>query len=99
MKGTTLVYQLEHFPGLFRDPAGNIHDLRPSSKSIIRPSLKTFNEMDTSRLQSLLLKAYRAQLDQLRAPTHQPYDGVFERDVLVPKLEAGISALEKLVAP
>jgi hypothetical protein len=57
--GMTLVYELSEYPGIFRDKTGTNHDLRPNDDKIVRPSLKTFTEMPTNRLQRLLHEAYK----------------------------------------
>ena len=57
--GMTLVYELKEYPGVFRDKSGANHDLRPNDSKIVRPSLKTFTEMPSNRLQGLLLEAYK----------------------------------------
>lgn len=69
--GHTLVYQLDEYPGIFRDKAGKLYDLRPNNENIIRPSLKTFTEMPTKKLQSYLLDAYKKQLEELERPDHE----------------------------
>lgn len=56
--GFQIVHSVEHYPGLFRSTTGEIFDLRPNTPTIIRPSLKTFNEMPKDRLKELLIKAY-----------------------------------------
>jgi hypothetical protein len=55
----TLVYELAEYPGIFRDKNGTNYDLRPNDDKIVRPSLKTFTEMPTNKLQRLLLEAYK----------------------------------------
>jgi len=57
--GMTLVYELNEYPGIFRDKSGTNYDLRPNDDKIVRPSLKTFTEMATNKLQRLLLEAYK----------------------------------------
>ena len=59
-EGFTLVHEVDHYPGVFRSAKGELHDLRPNSAEIIRPSLKTFSEMPAARLRALLIKAYTA---------------------------------------
>ena len=63
--GTTLVHQIEHYPGIFLDTEGKMYDLRPNDDTIIRPSLATFHKMDKHKLQSLLVDAYQKQLKEL----------------------------------
>lgn len=67
----TLVYQLDEYPGIFRDKLGKLYDLRPNNDTIIRPSLKTFTEMPTKKLQAYLLDAYKKQLEELGCSNHE----------------------------
>ena len=39
---TTIVHEIEHFPGYFQDSDSKIYDLRPNTGDVIKPSLKTF---------------------------------------------------------
>ena len=48
--GMTLVYELNEYPGIFRDKTGTNYDLRPNDDKIVRPSLKVFGEMEISKL-------------------------------------------------
>jgi hypothetical protein len=48
--GYTLVYAVDHYSGLFRNDKGEVFDLRPNDEEIIKPSLKTFNDMDKKKL-------------------------------------------------
>jgi hypothetical protein len=60
--GQTVVHEVEHFPGIFRSLDGKTYDLRPNDEKIIKPCLQTFVNMPMPKLQSLLLKSYKAQL-------------------------------------
>jgi hypothetical protein len=48
--GKTLVYPVDHYPGLYRSAEGKIIDLRPNDDKIIRPSIETFQKMAKSEL-------------------------------------------------
>ena len=50
------VYEVMHFPGVFKDSEGKVYDLRPQDT---KPSLNNFLKYDIKTLQSLLLKAYQ----------------------------------------
>jgi hypothetical protein len=95
--GMTLVYELSEYPGIFRDKTGTNHDLRPNDDKIVRPSLKTFTEMPTNRLQRLLHDAYKKQLEELEKPDHEQYDKGYEEECLIPSLKRKIAALGKIV--
>ena len=84
--GLTLVYEVEHYQGIFRSADGKVFDLRPNTETIIRPCLKTFQEMPRIKLQQLLLKAYESQLAQLQKDEHHPYDRCYEITELIPSL-------------
>ena len=45
-----MVYEDEHYPGIFRDKEGKSYDLRPSSDDIIRPSIQAFSKMNKIKL-------------------------------------------------
>lgn len=47
---TTLVYEIEHYPGLFRDRESKVYDLRPNNEEIIRPSLDSFAKLPQQKL-------------------------------------------------
>ena len=53
--GLVKVYELETFPGYFKDSRGRTYDLRPAEG---KPTLNNFLRMDLHRLQQLLYKAY-----------------------------------------
>ena len=37
--GFSLVYEVDHYPGLFKNDKGEMFDLRPNNSEIIKPSL------------------------------------------------------------
>jgi len=57
IEGRVKVYEIEHFPGKFKDSKGNEHDLRPLETM---PSLNNFAKMERTDLWTLLMKAYEA---------------------------------------
>ena len=79
-----------------------MHDLRPSDNVerldpdniniIVKPSLKTFNQIRSPILQKLLLKAYTVQLEELEKPDHDIYDAKYEKD-LVKELQQKVARL------
>ena len=46
-KAKVNVYEMDNYPGVFRDHLGKKYDLRPFAG---RPSVKNFSEMDESKL-------------------------------------------------
>jgi hypothetical protein len=60
--GCKKVYEIDNYPGVFKDSKGTRFDLRPMDTC---PSVSNFAKKDTPELQSLLMKAYEAQLQQL----------------------------------
>ena len=92
-----MVYEVDHYPGMFRNEKGELYDLRPNDDKHIRPSLRTFSLMDKKKLQQLLLKALEAQKSELQKPDHSPYDIKFETDVLIKELDSSIGRLKKVM--
>lgn len=58
-EGKIKVYEIEHFPGKFRDSKNLEYDLRPMETC---PSFNNFAKKDKHELQQLLMKAYEQQL-------------------------------------
>lgn len=92
--GLKLCYEVDFFPGNYIDEFGKYYDLRPNDNKHIRPSLKTFADMETSKLQDLLLKAYKSQLKELKSKDHKVYgDILYETKILIPMLSGKIELL------
>ena len=92
--GYKLCYEVDYYPGNYIDEYGKYYDLRPNNAKHIRPSLKTFADMDISKLQDLLLKAYKNQLKELKSKDHKVYgDILYEKNVLIPMLVGKIELL------
>ena len=62
--GMRKVYELDTFPGNFKDSQNKVYDARPRESS---PCLSNFNRMEVQVLQRNLLKAYEGQLHALEA--------------------------------
>lgn len=74
----TLVHQIDHYEGVYRDKEGKAYDLRPDTDEIVRPCKQTFINMPQIKLQKLLLTAYETQLKELESADHSPYDLDYE---------------------
>ena len=74
--GLKKVFELEVFPGVFKDANGATYDLRPMDSC---PSLNNFTRMERRRLQELLQKAYDAQMEELEHDGG--YDRAYEEEV------------------
>ena len=48
--GFSLVHEVDHYPGLFKNDKSEMFDLRPNTSEIIKPSLQTFHNMDKKKL-------------------------------------------------
>ena len=96
-KNLKYVYEIENFEGVFRDHDGKNYDLRPSEG---RPSLKSFHNYEKKKLQEMLLKAYKDQMDSmLKAEKEKKhFDLKYENEELVPALKKKIQRLEKCLA-
>eukprot|EP00933_Yihiella_yeosuensis_P028268 TRINITY_DN22089_c0_g1_i1.p1 TRINITY_DN22089_c0_g1~~TRINITY_DN22089_c0_g1_i1.p1 ORF type:complete len:320 (-),score=109.86 TRINITY_DN22089_c0_g1_i1:191-1150(-) len=62
--GRRKVYQLSQFRGVYRDSAGDMHDLRPQESC---PCYANFMKKEMHELYGLLVTAYEEQLKQLLA--------------------------------
>ena len=54
-EGRIKVYEIDHYPGMFKDSKGNTYNLRPMETC---PSHNNFAKKDKVELQTLLMKAY-----------------------------------------
>ena len=79
IEGLRKVFELDNFPGVFKDSQGQTYDLRPKETC---PSLNNFLKMERGELQKLLFKAYGEQINTLEN-LEQPYDKQFENDLRV----------------
>lgn len=61
-QGLKKVFEVDNYPGVFKDSKGVLYDLRPKETC---PSVANFSKKEKSELQTLLMKAYEAQLQQL----------------------------------
>jgi hypothetical protein len=66
------VQEIDFYPGVFKDPTGKLHDLRPKDTC---PSYSNFKKMEIKELQAHLLKAYKEQLKHLVAGDDKKGDG------------------------
>jgi hypothetical protein len=60
--GLKKVYEIDNYPGVFKDSKGQRYDLRPKETC---PCTSNFAKKERLELQTLLMKAYEAQLQQL----------------------------------
>jgi len=75
--GRTKVYELSQFRGLFRDPSGELVDLRPQETC---PCFVNFIQKDEVELRGLLVKAFEKQLEALRS--HGSGEKELEKDLM-----------------
>eukprot|EP01054_Gregarina_sp_Poly1_P001829 Gregarina_sp_Poly_1__1828@NODE_1475_length_4047_cov_55_673116_g978_i0_p1_GENE_NODE_1475_length_4047_cov_55_673116_g978_i0NODE_1475_length_4047_cov_55_673116_g978_i0_p1_ORF_typecomplete_len577_score81_03DUF465/PF04325_13/0_009PGA2/PF07543_12/59PGA2/PF07543_12/0_65_NODE_1475_length_4047_cov_55_673116_g978_i022764006 len=89
-EGFTKVYEITHFPGMYRDPKGAVIDLRPQEG---KPCYSNLSRMSEIELTALLAKAIRKQIEDLE---HSPYRVTDEQTVKRLKEEL-VRELKRLV--
>ncbi|EZG78222.1 putative unchacterized apicomplexan-specific serine rich low complexity protein [Gregarina niphandrodes] len=69
-QGRTKVYEITHYPGMFRDAKGNAIDLRPMEG---RPCYANLAKRSEAELRQMLKTALAKQIDELENG-HSPYN-------------------------
>lgn len=87
-EGYSKVYEITHFPGLYRDSKGNCIDLRPI---VGRPCYKNMAEKTEAELTQMLHIGLTRQLQELEKTPYQRTD-----PALVEKLKADLEGLFQL---
>ncbi|TNV80126.1 hypothetical protein FGO68_gene9975 [Halteria grandinella] len=94
-EGRLKVFEVEHYQGIFKDAKGKTYDLRPKDTC---PSYSNFAKKDKLELQTLLMKAYEQQLQDLFDLNKRSgqYDRIYEVD-LIKNLKRKIKKLSRHV--
>lgn len=66
-EGFTKVYEITHFPGMYRDPRGAVIDMRPLEG---KPCYSNLNKLSEGELTSMLVTALRKQIEAIE---NSPY--------------------------
>mmetsp|Transcript_5331 Transcript_5331/g.10551 ORF Transcript_5331/g.10551 Transcript_5331/m.10551 type:complete len:194 (-) Transcript_5331:396-977(-) len=85
--GKTKVYQVSHFPGVFRDPSGKAHDFRPTEG---KPCYNFLDSKSEKTLFEMLIRAYTHQMKELEGEEQTK-----ENRALMKELEGKRSEREK----
>eukprot|EP01053_Blabericola_migrator_P002432 Blabericola_migrator_1__2431@NODE_1685_length_4002_cov_97_585260_g1092_i0_p1_GENE_NODE_1685_length_4002_cov_97_585260_g1092_i0NODE_1685_length_4002_cov_97_585260_g1092_i0_p1_ORF_typecomplete_len413_score86_99CDC27/PF09507_10/0_00068HHV5_US34A/PF17087_5/0_14Herpes_LMP1/PF05297_11/0_93FAM176/PF14851_6/6_7_NODE_1685_length_4002_cov_97_585260_g1092_i018573095 len=72
-EGFTKVYQITHFPGIFRDPQGKMIDLRPLEG---KPCFSNFKKLSEIELTNMLKEALKKQMELLNQSPYAVTDDV-----------------------
>eukprot|EP01056_Protomagalhaensia_sp_Gyna25_P003719 Protomagalhaensia_sp_Gyna_25__3718@NODE_333_length_3839_cov_163_903947_g260_i0_p1_GENE_NODE_333_length_3839_cov_163_903947_g260_i0NODE_333_length_3839_cov_163_903947_g260_i0_p1_ORF_typecomplete_len552_score105_06_NODE_333_length_3839_cov_163_903947_g260_i09542609 len=89
LEGFTKVYEITHFPGMYRNPEGSVIDLRPLEG---KPSYSNLIQMPEEQLKAMLATALRKQL---RALEDTPY-AVTDRETVKATREDLMRELRRL---